>query len=329
MQEQSISTAITTTKPAIALPPNMPQDRMEAFLKTVAARLREATASEAVRSNPVELAKVRASVVTRIADEQRAIAQAITSEAFGKAIADAYATELANHQQSVLLEEAKRETDSIIRNRVEDCKNFVRLLAQKDFIAAVQAQSMHAEPPAAPYALSPTKIAEEIERLVQEKSPNGPTPAAHVGMTARGHQIGHQALANIFAPNSGALRAPLVHALATAWPKATGAELEQLAQTWLKARHDPAHSVADALKPDGVIYREAMRRAEELQNHKLAASKSADDAVVAKTQADAAIAKAAASSKAAIAQAPNSQTIAPREAQGKLAASPDLMMDAV
>jgi hypothetical protein len=108
--------------------------------------------------------------------------------------------------------------------------------------------------------------------MVQPDDPAGAEPAVHVAATARGHQVTHMALANMFRPKSGSLRAPLVDALASAWPTATGEQIQTLATTWLKQRHDPAHSIADGLKPEGAIYKEAMRRSELLQQQKLAAT---------------------------------------------------------
>lgn len=255
----------------IALPANMPRERMEAFLKTVASRLRDVT-TDALKADPTALAKTRANITTRIAEEQRLIAKAIGTESFAAAMADAYATQLANHQQGVMLAEARRETDSILRNRIVDCKNFVQLLLQPDFIAAAQALSLQPAPAPKPYALSASKIAEEVDSLVQPNRPTGPQPAVHVAMSARGHLVGHQALATIFAPKTGALCAQLVHALAGIWPNASGAEIEKLAHDWLKARHDPAHAISDALKPNGIIYTTAMAKAEQLQHARLQVS---------------------------------------------------------
>lgn len=250
----------------------MPAERMQAFLKVVANRLREGTASI---TDPVALASARAKITSEISDEQRVLAQAIGSEGFRNAAAAAYASELANHQQGVLLDEAKRETDSLLNNRIVDCGNYIRLLAQADFLAAAHAQALQPAEPAKEFTLSATKIAEEVDSMVLPYRPTGQQPAIHVGMTARGHQVGHQALADIFRPNAGQLRAPLVHALAVAWPTASGAMIEKIAGDWLKARHDPAHAIADALKPNGIIYKQAMAKAEALQQQKLAAGNNA------------------------------------------------------
>ena len=72
------------------------------------------------------------------------------------------------------------------------------------------------------FTLSARKIEETIRRLVQPNDPAGAEPAVHVAATARGHEVTHRALANMFRPKAGSLRAPLVDALATSWPTATG-----------------------------------------------------------------------------------------------------------
>jgi hypothetical protein len=303
--------------PAIALPPNMPRERMEGFLKRVADRLREG-ATGVNAADPVALANARAKVVTRIADEQRAIAQAIGSEDFRKATADCYATELANHQQGVMLEEARRETDSIIHNRIEDCKNFVRLLAQPNFIAAAQTQSLQPATPATPYALSEKKIAEEIANLIT-KADGSFQPPVHVGMTARGHQVGHQALADMFRPKTGSLRAPLIAALTHSWPKETGEQIEHLAETWLKQRHDPAHEIAKALAvPQGAIYKGAMAQSEAAQRKALGLDAATPIAKSAADEAQAIIAQAQASAAAT----PTTQTASPRTLDGPMLNKP-------
>jgi len=163
-----------------------------------------------------------------------------------------------------------REVASILKNRVEDCKNFVTLLADVNFMESARALALQPAQPKAEYTLSPRKIEEVVRRMVQPNDPAGAEPAVHVAATARGHEVTHRALANLFRPKSGSLRAPLVDALASAWPDATGGQIQTLAQTWLKQRHDPAHSVADGLKPEGALYKEAMRRSELLQQQKLA-----------------------------------------------------------
>jgi hypothetical protein len=243
----------------IHLPSTMPQDRMEAFRKTVANRLRDGRA----------LGQKDDDIVVAIANEQRVIAQAIATEDFTCKMTHAFMNDMAALKSPVPHDEAMREMKSILKNRIEDCKNFVKLLADASFMESTRALAAQPAEPKKEFTLSARKIEEVIRRMVQPNDPAGAEPAVHVAATARGHEVTHRALANMFRPKSGSLRAPLVDALATAWPTATGEQIQTLAQTWLKQRHDPAHSVADGLKPDGAIYKEAMRRAEVLQQQKL------------------------------------------------------------
>jgi hypothetical protein len=265
---------------------------MLAFRTSVANRVREARAA----------GKPEGDIVLAVANEQRAIAQAISTADFSCKMTHAYLQEMAALQAPIAHDDAQREVNSIIKNRIEDCKNFVALLDHPAFLTAMRAEASQPAKPKTEYKLSTRKIEEVIRRFVQPNDPAGAEPAVHVAMTARGHQVGHMALANMFRPKAGSLRAPLVDALATAWPQASGEQIQQLAQTWLKARHDPAHSIADALKPEGDIYREAMRRAELLQNQKLGI---------------------------ATTSAPATQTTAPRIHAGVVQAKPELAVDAL
>ena len=237
----------------------MPQDRMQAFSKTVANRLRDGRVAGQKDDD----------IIVAIANEQRAIAQAIATEDFACKMTHAFMNDMEALKSPVPHDEAMREVRSILKNRIEDCKNFVKLLADSNFMESTRALAAQPAEPAKEFTLSPRKIEETVRRLVQPNDPAGAEPAVHVAASARGHEVTHRALANMFRPKAGSLRAPLVDALATAWPTATGEQIQALAQTWLKQRHDPAHSVADGLKPEGAIYKEAMRRAEVLQQQKL------------------------------------------------------------
>ncbi len=237
----------------------MPEDRMEAFRKTVADRLRDGRL----------VGQKDDDIIVAIANEQRAIAQAISTDDFTRKMTSAFTNDMEALKSPVPHDEAMREVKSILKNRVEDCKNFVRLLADEAFIESTIALALQPAQPKTEYTLSARKIEETVRRLVQPNDPAGAEPAVHVAASARGHEVTHRALANMFRPKAGSLRAPLVDALATAWPTASGEQIQHLAQTWLKQRHDPAHSVADGLKPDGEIYKEAMRRSELLQQQKL------------------------------------------------------------
>jgi hypothetical protein len=249
----------------VALPTSMPLDRMEAFRKTVANRLRDGRVAGLKDDD----------VIVAIATEQRAIAQAISTEDFACKMTHAFMNDMEALKSPVPHDEAMREVKSILKNRAEDCKNFVALLANESFRESASALASQPAQPPKEYTLSARKIEETIRRLVQPNDPAGAEPAVHVAASARGHEVTHRALANMFRPKAGSLRAPLVDALTTAWPTATGEQIQHLAQTWLKQRHDPAHSVADGLKSDGAIYKEAMRRAELLQQEKLGQNRQA------------------------------------------------------
>ena len=248
----------------------MPLERLEAFRTTVADRLRLVAASNpAFMTDVVARTKAVEAETARIADEQRVIATAIHSDAFRAAMADAYAQELAQQQTVSSLPEARRETDSIINNRVADCQNFIHLLRQPDFIASVYAEMAQRPKPKGEYKLSAKKIEEEVNNILY-KADGTAQPAVHVAMSARGHRVGHKALAEMFKPKTGILRAPMIAAITHSAPNYSGAQIEALATDWLKARHDPAHSITDALMENGEIYTRAMALAEQKQGEALA-----------------------------------------------------------
>lgn len=254
----------------VTLPPNMPAERMVAFRSKVAERLRVVAASNPVfMTDVVARTKAVEAETARMADEQRVIATAIHSDAFRAAMADAYAQELAQLQTVASLPEARRETDSIINNRVADCQNFIHLLRQPDFIASVYVEMAQRPKPKGEYKLSAKKIEEEVNNILY-KADGTAQPAVHVAMSARGHRVGHKALAEMFKPQTGILRAPMIAAIAHAAPNYSGAQIEALATDWLKARHDPAHSITDALAENGEIYARAMALAEQKQGEALA-----------------------------------------------------------
>ena len=289
---------------------------MAAFAKSVANRLRDGKG------------QVEADIIVQIASEQAAIAKALVDPKFVDVTAALYAQELTLLNSNIPLTEAKREVTSIFKNRVVDCKGFVSALAQPEFIAHARAQAAQPAAEAKPYQLPERKVEEIIRRLCQPNDPDGAEPAVHVAASARGQQVTHQALANLFRPN-GQLRAPFVDALTQAAPKMTGEQVQALAGSWLKARHDPAHAVADATKLGAALYDEALRRAEAVQNQRLGITNAVEVAA-------GAIAKAQASSAAAVnapsldlvADAPSTITNAPRVLEGKLQ-TPDLAIGGI
>ncbi|MFZ4542117.1 MAG: hypothetical protein ACOYNL_10050 [Rickettsiales bacterium] len=264
LPEASITISIQQFSPApapavVALLHPMPEDRMLAFRTNVANRVRAGLAA----------GQQDAAVITQIANEQVAIAKAIANPHFTPAMAKAYGETMRALGTTISEADAVREVGSILRNRIEDCKGFVTLLSQPAFIAAVRAEAAQPAAAAKLYMLPPHKVEETIRRMVQPDDPAGAEPAVHVAASARGHQVTHQALAMIFEPQAGSLRAPLVQALVTAWPAANAGDIDTLATNWLKARYEPARAIAEGLREGGAMYQEALRRSEAMQQQKL------------------------------------------------------------
>lgn len=250
-----VAASVAEPKPSVAPPAQpvqtatphpMPEYRRDAFARAVAARLREGTAVE------------------KLVQEQRALAAALSDPAFERAMASAFIAEIKqqqpNAEYAVAPEAVLQQVKGILANRVADANGFIGLLTDPTFLAAARAEAEKPAPAAKEYDLPQAKKEEIVRRLVQANDPDGAEPAVHIAASALGQRIVHQTLANIFRPKAGNLRPELVDALARHWPEATGAELEALATSWLKARHDPAHSIADGLKVDGPLYKEAMQR---------------------------------------------------------------------
>lgn len=227
----------TSPAPAVALP----SYRQEAFARSVSARLREG-------ATPQQLMR-----------EQQALATALSSPVFAQAMATAYAQELALHtanaEYSLSPQAALHQVQGILANRVRDAQAFEVLLGDPAFLAHAQALPVEAKQP---YDIPAPKKQEIVERLSQIGDQRGAEPAVHIHAAALGHRMVHMALANIFKPNTGPLTAPLSAALAAAWPDAAPGACNSLAKHWLKARHDPAHSLADGLKENGELYLAAM-----------------------------------------------------------------------
>lgn len=236
--------------------PTMPDYRREGFARSVAARVRNAPSAEPV------FAAIHA--------EQQALIGALSNPQFGLTMAAALVNELKDQQPNaayhVTQEAAQAMVAPILENRIRDAQGFVALLADPAFRQQVSTLAAQPATPAQPYQLPDVKREEILRRLVQPNDPAGAEPPIHVAASAMGQRIYHQALADLFRP-SGVLRPSLVHALAQAAPSMKGEEIEALAQTWLKLRHDPAHTLADILAPEGELYREAMRRAELVRSH--------------------------------------------------------------
>jgi hypothetical protein len=243
----SMVSAASSQRAAPLLTP-MPAHRVEAFRRVVAARLRLSTEANL---DPKAMVKT-------LVDEQQALTNALADPVFEAAMTQAFVTEM---KGQISADMALAEVHGILKNRIRDARGFIKLLISPEFMAAALTESAQPTPAAKEYDLPAVKKEEIIRRLVQSNDPDGAEPPVHVAASALGHSIVHMALANIYRPKAGNLREPLAQALARAWPEATPQQREQLATSWLKARHDPAHSIGDGLKEGGELYVEAMRRA--------------------------------------------------------------------
>lgn len=245
----------TTTIPVSA---PMPEQRAQAFMCTLAARLRLGAQS----GIPFD------TMVTTLVLEQQAMSAALQNPAFIETMATAFQQAMAQQQgnpaYALPIEEARREVRSILNNRVQDAHNFAALIVNPAFLKQAVELSHQPTPSAGPYQLPPNKSQEIIRRLVQPNDAEGPEPAVHVAASAIGQRIIHQALANIFAPD-GVLHKPLMQALQAAAPTMAYEAIHQQTLDWLAARQGPAQAVANGLTPGGAEYATAMQMAEALQ----------------------------------------------------------------
>ncbi len=250
-----------TTTPATAaqlapLLSDMPAYRIEAFRDAVAARMRDGKAAGVEQKTTLAL----------LVREQQALVQALDDPAFSQTFASLYTADFAKQEPNATyapnMALVGTETNGILQNRIHDAHGFLLLLANPHFLADAELKSQEPAPAPQPYALPAVKQEEMIRRLVQSNDPEGAEPRIHVAAAALGHQLVHQALANVYRPEVGGLRPVLEAALAKAWPESTPEQRTQLATNWLKARYDAAQATADNLKQDAPLYREAMRRAD-------------------------------------------------------------------
>ncbi len=254
-KESGMASVVSTATAPSPTAPAMPAHRVDAFRRAVAERTR--LGAQANIAAPV--------VMETLLREQQALVLALKDPSFESALVQAFVQELAQQQPNpayAISEQAARaQMLGILANRVRDAQGFCALLSTPEFVAQATAEAAQPAPAPKEYDLPAGKKEEIIRRLVQPQDVDGAEPPVHVAASALGHRMVHMALANIYRPKAGGLHKPLTDALARAWPEATDQQREQLATRWLKARHDPAHSIADGLKEGGELYEEAMRRA--------------------------------------------------------------------
>jgi hypothetical protein len=233
--------------------PTMPAHRLNAFRESVAARLRAGTP------------------ISTVLREQQALAVALADPNFENQMAALFVVEMRAQEPNpayfISPLAAKRQVHGILQNRIRDCHGFIAALGDPAFIESAGLLAAQPAPPPKEYDLPPEKKQEVADRLGQPNHPAGAEPEVHIAASALGQRMVHMALARIFRPlpsrpGEQTLYEQLEAALVKAWPEATGAQLQEVTKRWLKARHDPAHSIADGLKETGEIYRLAVQLAE-------------------------------------------------------------------
>lgn len=92
-------------------------------------------------------------------------------------------------------------------------------------------------------------------------------PAAHIHMTALGHQLGHEALAKAFDPSAQAA-AVMRQSVAIALPDVPPARCQLFADHWMRVRATRAQQVADAYAPAGALVQQAVATSEQNRQSK-------------------------------------------------------------
>jgi len=227
----------------------IPAFREQQFIQGVADRVREG-AAQGLNETAV-IAHVRA--------EREALAAAIDSQPVRDAFAASYHRfyNVLRPITPISLDAARLSTNDIIAHRINDARYLSDALTKPDFLQKVRDAA--AKPPVARPLLAPERVAEMIERFAEDTSPLGVDGITHAQHSMAGHQEGHLALAQAYAPDGG-LRQALEVALAQHLPPDLQARHTALAADWLKAREDRARATVAALAEDGEVYQGVMAR---------------------------------------------------------------------
>ncbi len=240
----------TATKPS---PPPLTMEayREAAFRQMVVRRMHE---GEALGQSP-------AAIASAIAEEQRALASAITQPALldvaTRALMDAQAALLTEPRYRSAPVPAHESVRQIMHRRAKEAQRMADLLSQPDYVAMLAAT-----PPVAADAVVPSlrdvKMKEVLGDLLHLEN-GAPQVIAHMDATAKGAMFTHEALAAMFA-SDGALSAALGKELTRLLPTASPAAIERLAGDWLSARQAAAKLTSELAANDGAAYREAIRQ---------------------------------------------------------------------
>ncbi len=244
------------TVPPTAMKPSPPPLTMEAyreaaFRQMVVRRMHEGKA----------LGQSPAAIASAIAEEQRALAQAITQPALldiaTRALMDAQAALLTEPRYRSAPVPAHESVRQIMHRRAKEAQRMADLLSQPDYVAMLAAT-----PPVAADAVVPSlrdvKMKEVLGDLLHLEN-GAPQVIAHMDATAKGAMFTHEALAAMFA-SDGALSEALSKELTRLLPTASPAAIHRLAGDWLSARQAAAKLTSELAANDGAAYREAIRQ---------------------------------------------------------------------
>lgn len=243
----------TALKPAEDAPlPTMEQWRDATFRDRVVERLRAGQAA----GQPAAL------IFQTMAEEQRALGQALTSEPVAVTAAETFhaAKQMAVSEPALAtsMAHAQETLAQILIRRAEEAKSYAAQLADPAFQQAME-QAAQAGKRFSTASLEAIKTRETVDELLHVGADGKAQVLAHMDAFRDGTVITHRALAEVFAPN-GPLATPLAVALGTHLPQADAARLTETATTWLADRHAAATTTVTLLGNDGAAYKQAVDR---------------------------------------------------------------------
>jgi hypothetical protein len=226
-------------------------------------------------------------VVKDIADEQRAMADAIVTTGF----IDAATAALLNVQQKtsptpryhISPTHATEGIRQIMQRRSLESLTFAQLVTQPDYYQSLLSHTVD-NAPTTP-SLRDVKMQEVVDDLLRVDNTGAPQVIAHLDAVAKGMMVTHDELAVMFAPD-GILHAPLANALAQRLPSASEPRADALVREWLQDREASAKIVSELAANDGAAYLEAVRRSKEWHQHKYETSTSASSHAATMTPAE-------------------------------------------
>lgn len=253
--------ALQPETPAQPAPlPSMEQWRDLTFRDRVLARLRRAT----------ELGGGAEQVAREMAQEQQALAQALTRPEVIEAGAEAYraAREPLSSEGRIALsaEDARATMEQILHRRAAECRNYVAQLGEETFWTDLIGKVADPQFRYVSASIRDVKMKETVEELLSVDSSGAPQVLAHMDAYRDGTLLTHQALGKAYATDGNMAKA-LDTALTEALPDTD--RRTALLHEWLGDRAQAANTTVELIGNDGPAYQQAAAQSKQYHREKL------------------------------------------------------------